>query len=247
MSNTIVLPSLVLPHPFLLVPTARVTFPVSKPVGEALLTLAQESQTQPVIAAFPLKSPDPHSVHEWGTAAHIVRLVRPPSRTSRQGFVVSLQGLSRVHLPSTPSSLRLDDLTECNVTYPPPEGIPSDSSVALFRAAALRLLDQLARDATQLTRRDTYTKIAGMVDEVSDQRAAWLADVMVAAINADHQDKLGASISLHLLSLIRFGTNVFLGSGNIWEWGCRVYSTCLIHDPCKCLLTGTESRAKRVG
>ena len=72
------LPVIALPHPLILLPTGRITLPVSRGVGEALLNLVQESDDQPIVAAVPLTSPN-GTLHEWGTASRIVRLIKPPS------------------------------------------------------------------------------------------------------------------------------------------------------------------------
>ena len=41
------LPLLVLPHPLILLPTSRFTMPVSKEIGEFLLSLIEESDSLP--------------------------------------------------------------------------------------------------------------------------------------------------------------------------------------------------------
>ena len=81
------------------------------------------------------------------------------------------------------------------VEYPPVAGMPAAESVVKFKAAALKLLDQLAKDTTQQVKRDSYTKVAGMVEEVTPARAAWMADVMVSSINAEYADKLGEHLT----------------------------------------------------
>lgn len=74
--------------------------------------------------------------------------------------------------------------------YPPTDRVPSRESVDTFKVAALRLLDRLAKDASQLSRKEGWMKVSGMVEEISDARAAWMADVMVAAVNGEYSDKL---------------------------------------------------------
>jgi ATP-dependent Lon protease len=81
------------------------------------------------------------------------------------------------------------------VEYPDTNGVvPSRESVEVFKGAALRLLDRLAKDASQLSRKEGWLKVSTMVEEISGSRAAWMADVMVAAVNGEYSDKLGTSI-----------------------------------------------------
>lgn len=176
----------------MLLPTARITLPVPPHMGEALLTLVQESEAQPVIAAVPLASPEA-PIHSWGTAARITRLIKPPSRNPKQPYLLSLHGISRIRIldPVPPDPAAPQVLSERKVEYAPPDATPSMESVVKFKTAALRLLDHLARDTIQQTKRDTYNKVASMLEEMSDQRAPWMADVMVASINGEYADKLG--------------------------------------------------------
>src|SRR4051812_3658041 len=94
---------LALPHPLILLPAARFTIPVSKEIGETLMTLIEESDTLPIVAAVPITNQitstttDP-TLSEWGTAARVLRLVKPPARNPRQPYLVSLHGLTRVRL-----------------------------------------------------------------------------------------------------------------------------------------------------
>lgn len=77
------------------------------------------------------------------------------------------------------------------IEYPTVHGSPTPESIVKFKAAALKLLDQLAKDTTQQSKRDSYNKVSEMVEEVSSARAAWMADVMVSSTNAEYSDKLG--------------------------------------------------------
>lgn len=208
------LPVLALPHPLVLLPTARITLPVHRLTGEALLNLVQESEAQPVIAAVPLASPEA-PIHGWGVAARITRLIKPPSKNPKQPFLLSLHGITRIRIFEAANSESQDQvvsispdggLQERKVEYAPPDGVPSMEWVVKFKTAALRLLDHLARDTTQQTKRDTYNKVASMLEEMSDQRAPWMADVMVASVNGDYADKLGefSFRSLHTLSFLCF-------------------------------------------
>lgn len=87
-------------------------------------------------------------------------------------------------------------LMRCQVQYPSTDGVPPPESVVKFKASALKLLNQLAKDTTQQAKRDSYDKVAALVEEVSHLRAAWMADVIVSSTNAEYTDKLGESFSL---------------------------------------------------
>ena len=190
--TTTTLPVLPLPHPLILLPTARITLPVHRATGDALLSLVQQSETQPVIAAVPL-NPQDASLHSWGTAARIVRLIRPPLRNPKQPFLLSLHGVARVRLvgehPCEPIST--DAVLEREVEYPGPEGVPAMDSVVKFKAASLRLLELLAKDTSHQAKRDTYRKVADMLEDTADEKTAWMADVLVSSINGEYADKLG--------------------------------------------------------
>lgn len=213
---TSTLPVLGLAHPLILLPTSRFTVPVTKDIGDAILSLIDQSDALPVIAAVPLTLPstpnhlpDPdipaadlqQQISEWGTAARVLRLIRPPARNPRQPYLVSLHGLTRVrliHLHANKDKLNhlADSLPVLNVEYPPTEKLPNRETVDRFKQAALRLLDRLARDAAQPARKDGYNKIASMFDDITDARTPWMADVLVGSINTDYADKLGPLYSI---------------------------------------------------
>ena len=189
------LPVLALPHPLILLPSGRITLPVQRSIGETLLTFVQEAETAPVIAAVPVTSPN-GVLNEWGTVARVVRLIRPQPRNPRQPFLLTLTGVSRVRLlDTTASETALADVgngvAERKVEFPSPDGVPTLEAVSKFKAAALKLLDQLARDSTLQAKRDSYLKVAAMVEETSQAKAPWMADVMVANVNGVYEDKLG--------------------------------------------------------
>lgn len=201
MASTV--PVVPLAYPTILLPGARITVPVSRGLGDQLLAIFESAESQPVVAAVPTLAPtDTHSssagLSQWATTARVTRLVRPPPRNPRHPFFVSLQGLSRIRL-TTPSEapLSADDYTHSlrmhAVEYLAKEQPPSHESVEVFKAAALRLLDRLAKDAVQQSRKEAWVKVAGMVEDIEQHRAPWMADVMVAAINGEYADKLGTS------------------------------------------------------
>ena len=194
MSNSATLPVLTLPQPLVLLPTARVQVPLDDATGTRLIELVQRSETQLVIGTVPYSSSS--SVHPWGTAARVVRIVRPLSKSPQRLYHVTLHGLSRIYFPDTKSQAPFapSDLIELKAEYPKPDGPPTPETVAPFRAAASKLLEGLAQDATQQSRKDVYAKISQMMEEVSDDRTPWMADVIVAGINkVEYDDKLGES------------------------------------------------------
>lgn len=186
------LPVLPLQHPLILLPTGRITYPVSKSVGEALLALVRESDEQPLVAAVPQTAPEA-SLYQWGTASRIIRLIKPATNNLKQYYLLSLNGITRVRvLDSSPDlPVLVSGIVYRKVEYPSVTGTPAPESVVKFKAAALKLLEQLSKDTTQQAKRDSYNKVSAMVEEVSPARAAWMADVMVSSINGEYADKLG--------------------------------------------------------
>ena len=197
------LPVLPLQYPVLLLPASRITVPVKKEVGQQLISLIHESEAQPVVAAVPIINPESAQdeepvLNEWGTSARIARLVRPSALNPSENFLVTLHGLTRVRLakPLQIASGTLDEMPYHSVEYPPTEGAPQREQVIAFKGAALRLLDRLKLDAPKGSQKDTWSKFASMVEEISDSRVGWLADVMVAGIIVDYSDRLSECLSL---------------------------------------------------
>ncbi|PCH43054.1 ATP-dependent protease La [Wolfiporia cocos MD-104 SS10] len=190
------LPVIPLPYPLILLPTARATIPIPGDAGETLLHLVQESDAQPVVAAVPIPSAESDVLHDWGSSARIVRLVRPPrtgtpSRDRSRPYLLTLHGLSRVYLPNAKDSQgKIGDLLEHKVELHTNNALPTAEAASTFKAAALKLLDRLVKDAASDTKRDFYMKLATMTDEVSIQRTPWMADMLVANLNAEYADKL---------------------------------------------------------
>ena len=194
MPTSTLIPVLTLPYPLVLLPTARIQLPLDEAVGTRLIELVQRSDVQPVIGTVPCTSSS--TIHSWGTAARVVRIVRPISQSSKRLYHVTLHGLSRIHFPDTKSQAPFSpsELIELTAEYPKADGPPSQETIVPFRAAASKLLESLAQDTTQQSRRDVYVKISHMIEEVSDDRAPWMADVIVAGINkVEYEDKLGES------------------------------------------------------
>ncbi|KAF8154157.1 Lon protease C-terminal proteolytic domain-containing protein [Crassisporium funariophilum] len=214
---------LALPHPLILLPASRSTMPVSKEIGETLLALIEESDALPIVAAIPITSPststaDPDpALSEWGTAARVLRLVKPPARNPRQPYIVTLHGLTRVRLiHMSTKQLSAEDLLHMpvhDVEYPPTEKVPSREGVEKFKQSALRLLDRLAKDSVQQSRKEGYHKISSMLDDITDARTPWMADVLVGSVNGEYTI-LGtpdAEARLHL------ATEIFLKQASISE------------------------------
>jgi len=57
--------------------------------------------------------------------------------------------------------------------------------------AALRLLDIFAHDALQQARKEGYIKIATVLKDLANARMFWTANILIASINTDCNDKLG--------------------------------------------------------
>ena len=193
---------LALPHPIILLPASRSTLPVAKEIGESLLSIIEESDTLPIVAAIPLTAPSTldgveFSLSEWGTAARVLRLVKPPARNPRQPYIVMLHGLTRVRLIHTSESkkkLTSDDLLHMpvlDVEYAPPEKLPSHEGVEKFKQSALRLLDRLAKDSPQQSRKEGFHKLTNMLDDTADARIPWMADFLIGTVSGEYNDKLG--------------------------------------------------------
>ncbi|KAF8714415.1 hypothetical protein AX14_012711 [Amanita brunnescens Koide BX004] len=230
------LPILALPHPQLLLPASRFTLPVHRHVGDAILALIEESDALPVVAAVPVTSAAPANdgydsapqsepvLAEWGTAARVLRIVRPPAKASRQPYLVSLHGLTRVRIGtsrSTPVALPASEWTNTlahyEVEYPPTERIPGHEAVEKFKYSATRLLDRLAKDSVQQSKRDGYMKIAAMLEDVTDARAPWMADVLVGTINGEYADKLVMLSTPDSEARLKLATEIFLKQASISE------------------------------
>ena len=192
------LPILPLQYPLIIFPGSRVTLPVKKALGQQLVTLMQESEAAPVVAAVPIlndesKTSEEYTLNSWGCVARITRLIRPSALNPSETFLVTLHGITRVRLPHTVQivSNPPEELPYHQVEYLPPEGKAAKDTITTFKGAALNLLDRLVQDAGNNTRRENWARFSAMVEEVSDARAGWLADVMVWSMITDYSDRLG--------------------------------------------------------
>ncbi|KIL63580.1 hypothetical protein M378DRAFT_79441 [Amanita muscaria Koide BX008] len=224
------LPILALPYPVILLPTIRFTLSVHSDVGEAILSLIEESDTLPVVAAVPITtpgtddSPQDSALAEWGTAARVLRLVKPTSRNLNQPYLVSLHGLTRVKVLDATSELSSESsppwtnsLPLHQVEYPPTEKDPSRESVDKFKYAATRLLDGLAKDAFPPAKRDNYLKMAAMLQDMTDHMASWMADVLMGSLNGEHADKLAMLSTAESEARLRLATEIFVKQASIFE------------------------------
>ncbi|KIJ60939.1 hypothetical protein HYDPIDRAFT_177239 [Hydnomerulius pinastri MD-312] len=240
------LPVLPLHHPLILLPTARLTIPISRALADNLLAILDDSDAgQPVLATIPIPAPvdvnSPHAVSLevptaanglpiHGTAARVVRLVRPRTLASpgspRQPYLLSLHGLARIRLtqPLELDPATFDSLPEHTVTYPAVDLTPSRETVEAFKDAALRLLDRLAKDSVPTQRKDDWLKVASMVEDISDQRAAWMADVLVAAITGQYADKLAFLAATDVEDRLRRATELFIKQTSISEVSKKIAS-----------------------
>ncbi|KAF5353538.1 hypothetical protein D9756_008013 [Leucocoprinus leucothites] len=230
---TSALPLLALQHPLVLLPTSRFTIPVNQHIGDALLDLIDHSEALPVVAAVPLTAPpSPNTtppLAEWGTAARVLRLVKPPARNPRQPYLVSLHGLTRIrlihaHAHKDKLALLADSLPTFDVEYPPTDKVPNKEAIHRFKQAALRLLDRLGRDAVQPARKEGYAKIAGMLDDIVDARTPWMADVLVGSINTDYNDKLAVLSTPDTTARLSLASDIFLKQASISEVSKKIAS-----------------------
>ncbi|KAI0297950.1 hypothetical protein BC826DRAFT_999741 [Russula brevipes] len=212
--NTATLPLVALPYPLILLPGARTTLPLPPRQADALIRhLGSLSLADPVLAAVPLVQHEgTTSLNKWGVTARIARFVRPRAH-SDEPYLLTLTGVARVrladpspllpfsphdatgtgaaHLPPDSDGLLLPPRVD--VDYPPPDSHtpPAHDVVQDFKAAAVRLLERFAQDAAlSVRKRESWARIAQLVEETEPEKAAALADAIVAAVGADHADKL---------------------------------------------------------
>ncbi|KZT04712.1 uncharacterized protein LAESUDRAFT_715292 [Laetiporus sulphureus 93-53] len=111
-------------------------------------------------------------------------------RDSSMSFINAWHLSSSDDMPAREVPEGLDELVELMVEYPCQEGDPSAETFMTFKGAVLKLLDHLSSDATSEAKRNFYLKLTNMVDEVPIKRARWIADVLVASLNAEYVNKL---------------------------------------------------------
>lgn len=192
------LPAIPLPHPQILLPNGKVSLLISRNVGDHLLSLVEESSDPMIVAAIPIVIPptgasDP-VLSEYGVAARVVRLGPSSGHHTERAYHLTIAGLARVHLPHGLhlTAAQLNSLTYCAVEYPPSGAMPSPVTLEATKAAALNLLDKLAKSGP---RREHWSRMMHFVEGIDSSRVVWLADAMVSAVDTEFNDKLGESRS----------------------------------------------------
>ncbi|KAF8494964.1 ATP-dependent protease La [Russula emetica] len=135
-----------------------------------LIHLFNSSILNPVFATAPFVQHDgTTSLHEWGVTARMARFVRPRAQ-SDEPYLLTLARITRIRLTntSTNNSLSTDYIVTGTATS-------EASSHPLPRSAR---------------KRESWARIAHVIDETEPDKAAALADAIVSAVGAEHVDKL---------------------------------------------------------
>jgi ATP-dependent Lon protease len=195
-SSNAQLPAIPLPHPQVLLPNGRISLLVSRNVADHLLSLVEESSEPMIVAAIPIVTPptgasDP-VLSEYGVAARVVRLGPSSGHNSEHAYHLTIAGLDRVRLPHGLhlTTAQLNTLTYCTVEYPPSGATPSRTTLEATKAAAVNLLDKLAKSGPK---REHWSRMMHSVEGVDHSRIVLLADAMVSAVDTEFNDKLGKS------------------------------------------------------
>jgi ATP-dependent Lon protease len=128
-----------------------------------------------------------------------VRLTRPSPLQPSQPFLLSLQGISRFQFAdSHHGAVSLKDirgeLRRFPIIYPPEDHKqpPSPETTRVFKEAAITLLNRLNIDAGDSSvKKEAWSKLSELIEEVGEDKACWYADVMVGAVNGEYVEKLG--------------------------------------------------------
>lgn len=191
------IPAIPLPHPQVLLPNGRLSLLISRSIGDHLLSLVEESSEPTIVAAVPIVTPptgasDP-VFSDYGVAARVVRLGRSSNNHEEHAYHLTVAGLARLHLPHGLhlTAAQLDTLTYCLVEYPPSGANPTRSTLEATKAAAVNLLDKLAKSGP---RRDYWSRMMHFVEGIDHSRIVWLADAMASAVEAEFNDKLGEPV-----------------------------------------------------
>ncbi|KAH8987330.1 ATP-dependent protease La [Lactarius akahatsu] len=181
------LPLIILPFPLVLLPGARATFPIPANLADALLPT-------PSSPPYPSsKTRETPSSTSGLSPPRITRFVRPRPN-SDEPHLLTLTGLARVRLTDPPQVVNDPlPLPRLDVSYPPQDADspPATDVVQDFKAAAIRLLERFSQDTSQSARkRESWTRIAHLVEESESHKAAALADAIISAVGAEHADKL---------------------------------------------------------
>lgn len=103
------------------------------------------------------------------------------------------------------------------VEYPPTEKVPSHETASKFKQSALRLLDRLAKDSLQQSRKEGYHKIASMLEDITDARTPWMADVLIGSVNGEYADKLAILSTPDAEARVQVATDIFIKQASISE------------------------------
>ncbi|KAI9435502.1 ATP-dependent protease La [Lactarius indigo] len=152
-----------------LLPGARATFPI--PANLADPFLIESSPSNPSLVVIPLvQNEGDNSAHKWG-----VRLCPPPANSDELHHL-TLTGIARIR-PTDPLQ-----------TVNDPSPLPRlDRHRPGLKAATIDLLERFSQDARK---RESWSRIAHLVEESEPHKAAALADAIISAVSAGHADKL---------------------------------------------------------
>ncbi|KDQ11191.1 hypothetical protein BOTBODRAFT_57522 [Botryobasidium botryosum FD-172 SS1] len=221
------LPILPLGHPNILIPAARISFPIPESLASPIIQLLHDGNdlvgAVPVVAAA---TPSEKDVYQaYGCLAKVVRLVRPGLLQASQPYTLVLQGLARFRLsPPFPSPSAL--LPACPVTYAQPHltspaHIPSDQIASNFQLAALRLIDTLSagKGSRTIKQQDTWRSIKTMIEHSagSPEKLAWTADLLFGAIPAAREDALDYLATFDFEARLQKATELFIKHTSIEE------------------------------
>ena len=158
------------------------------------MSLVEDSNEPTIVAAIPIVTPptgasDP-VFSDYAVAARVVRLGRSSNNYNEYAYHLTIAGLSRIHLPHglRLTTDQLNTLVYCAVEYPPNDVKPTHSTLDATKAAAVNLLDKLAKLGP---RKDYWSRMMQFVEGIDNSRIVWLADAMAAAVDAEFNDKLG--------------------------------------------------------
>ncbi|KAG2095767.1 hypothetical protein BD769DRAFT_1394855 [Suillus cothurnatus] len=87
-----------------------------------------------------------------------------------------------------------------------------NSHIHTRNAASLALTNALSArtDSAQPQRKDDWLRVAATVEDISEQRAAWMADVLVAAVSPQYTDKLAFLAAADVEDRLRRATELFV-------------------------------------
>lgn len=192
------LPVIPLPHPQVLLPHGRVSLLVSRNIGDHLLSLVEDSSEPTIVAAIPIVTPptgasDP-VFSDYAVAARVVRLGRSSNNYSEYAYHLTIAGVARIHLPRGLhlATDQLSTFTYCPVEYPSGDTKPTRSTLDATKAAAVNLLDKLAKSGP---RKDYWSRMMHFVEGIDNSRIVWLADAMASSVDAEFNDKLGEPLT----------------------------------------------------